>query len=496
MASIAAAQGSSQSNQSSSNASGGSSQGNPPGITGGAAPPIQATLFAYQALAGAAARIATKIYSRLEDRSGAAPRIAILTQQDALSLVLWRNVMGQLSLIQTRVAKRDVLTSSVPIPNYSRPVSPAPSTPAPRPLAANAAAPAAAAAPGVLGQVQALAQILQTLSGAFATTQTVTAYAGTLNDTPLVNLVAGALDSAGVQVFVPSVYLPDLVAVPDLAQTLLGKALDSLETSRAVVLADYANYATAVSIARAVLNIGKTGGMTEQDVTTAQGVINDSIAYNAVGVALLSISSTIDSFEASLLGQISAPPTSQGGGTQAPGSSPSAPSGGTPPVSGGPPAGSAPPPSGQLGQQGNMSQSTANASNTLQTILAGDLLAHRIWNYASALDPADLDRVHILTLHALESGGIQLVKSHTVALVVSWNSIFFSGGSVATFAMFRTDGRVECSGYAYGYHGYVKDKDVDRDLRSPQFAKLEAYCPPAGVLTPGAGSIGPPPIQP
>jgi hypothetical protein len=53
----------------------------------------------------------------------------------------------------------------------------------------------------------------------------------------------------------------------------------------------------------------------------------------------------------------------------------------------------------------------------------------------------------------LESGGNTLTKANLFA----GSHLFFSGGAVSTFSLFKPDGSVICSGVSYGYRGFVTE---------------------------------------
>lgn len=99
---------------------------------------------------------------------------------------------------------------------------------------------------------------------------------------------------------------------------------------------------------------------------------------------------------------------------------------------------------------------------TLQQILPADLLAYKIWLASATPDDGQLQKIHILIVHALESGGTQLTKSN----LFLGSRVYFSGGSVATFSLFSVAGVVECAGYAYDYNGYIREKNVEKQLRT------------------------------
>jgi hypothetical protein len=80
----------------------------------------------------------------------------------------------------------------------------------------------------------------------------------------------------------------------------------------------------------------------------------------------------------------------------------------------------------------------------------------------------ELTDVNFLAVHALESGGTQLNKSN----LFYGTHIFFSGGAVMTFALYKVTGDVSCSGLAYDYEGNVREKHYDRALRLPQLPAM------------------------
>ncbi|HEV3041657.1 MAG TPA: hypothetical protein VHA33_28085 [Candidatus Angelobacter sp.] len=111
------------------------------------------------------------------------------------------------------------------------------------------------------------------------------------------------------------------------------------------------------------------------------------------------------------------------------------------------------------------------ATPPLIAILYGDGLARKIksaelltTNQAKESDlpkEADLAKWRILYLKALESGGSLITKTNVLG-----NKVFFSGGSVATFALFALDGDLKCSGNVFDYGGFVKAEDFKKQFRN------------------------------
>jgi hypothetical protein len=61
---------------------------------------------------------------------------------------------------------------------------------------------------------------------------------------------------------------------------------------------------------------------------------------------------------------------------------------------------------------------------------------------------------HLLSLKAVESGGGLTTESN-----IFGSEVYFSGGAVATYGLFRFDGSLSCSGNVMAYRGLVRAKD-------------------------------------
>jgi hypothetical protein len=88
------------------------------------------------------------------------------------------------------------------------------------------------------------------------------------------------------------------------------------------------------------------------------------------------------------------------------------------------------------------------------------------------LPPDDEATIHILLVKALESGG-----SVTRVSNLFGTTIHYSGGSVATYALFTMDGALECSGNVHEYGGSFNAKDFQEALRryNPDPAKQMVF---------------------
>ncbi len=90
----------------------------------------------------------------------------------------------------------------------------------------------------------------------------------------------------------------------------------------------------------------------------------------------------------------------------------------------------------------NLGAGTGGAPNSaapppIATVLAADGLARAIGVKPDGSGP--VEEWHVLWLKALESGGSVITKSNLLG-----SKVFFSGGAVATYALFSLDGKVTC----------------------------------------------------
>jgi hypothetical protein len=423
----------SSSNQTSNNSASpsGSPNGAPSGsgITGGGVLPIESTLFAYKALAADASAIANQVASMK-------PGIVVVTgQNDAGTLLQWRTVMGQLKLLTDRAASKSAL-ENIQIPKYSMPA------PQPTPPASNQMVPFFITSPT---DVQTLAQTAQTLASSFAVNENLTAAQGAIGDTPLLAMVADDLQTRDITVYIPSVYPPNLLKYSDLSGSILLGRLSKLEDERKQIGTDIQNYLRALDDATTISAGG--GGYTNDDVMKAKAFMGETNTIKSLVSSLTALVAAIDTFEGTLFTGQSPSSTAANTGNNTPNNPNGAPSALTP----------------------SMAQLNSNPAGgtTLQQILVGDLLARQIWGIDNPSDAElaqILPKIRVLSLHALESGGGSLTKSN----LFTGTKVYFGGGSVATFSLFGVDGSIQCSGYAYDYSGYVRDKDFEGNLRAPK----------------------------
>jgi hypothetical protein len=126
---------------------------------------------------------------------------------------------------------------------------------------------------------------------------------------------------------------------------------------------------------------------------------------------------------------------------------------------------SQPPPSGQSSTPAAPTSpaSTAPAASTthLDAVLSADGLARKLGVNPNTgfLSDNGLSQ-HILLVKALESGGAVLRYANVLGTTVR-----FSGGAVGTYALFKWDGDLECSGNVYDYAGSIKAKEFTSNFR-------------------------------
>ena len=298
-----------------------------------------------------------------------------------------------------------------------------------------------------LTNATAISTLAQTIASLGNVTETVSPAAGALNDTSLVNLLAGDLAHRSYNVIVPSVFPPGLAArqfnaVVDknghlvVNGSILGTTLARLEFARLWMYR---------SVNHRILS--SQCQYTTTDKKGSKTVVNAAVIAQ-MSTAVMTASGVLDSFEATLFGA----------------TSPSAPTVASAP--GGPPAAGSPPsgPSGQAGTGGPTQQPAAPAQappssgTTLQQLLYADLTVQRLGETADhpSIDTTLHPNAYFVMVHALESGGNTLTKGSF------WGTrVFFSGGSVATFDVYKaTTQRLLCSGVGYAYRGFVTENQM------------------------------------
>jgi uncharacterized repeat protein (TIGR01451 family) len=325
-----------------------------------------------------------------------------------------------------------------------------------------------------LSAIPTFIQLAQFLATSFAVNQTLSPTQGSMTDTPLINAVAQHLRNRDLTVLVPSTYTPRLLNGKDLEETYLWKELHDLESARIVLWSDLGKCNAALMLANFV---------TQNPTKYSAKDLNNALANSGKAQSLITsaqaIGLSIDSFEASLFGGQTASPSPSATSPSAPSAAPggsnnaanntggqSSPSGQSNPSSQSSQTAQTPP--SQLSPATPPSPAPSSSAPpmpaiSIQQVITADFLAQRIWNGQPQITDRDMESVNFLTVHALESGGSQLIKTN----IFYGTHIFFSGGSVMTFSLFKSIGDLRCSGFAYNYRGNVREKNYEDALRDP-----------------------------
>jgi len=443
------------------------------GITSGNAP-IESTIFSYLALDQDATKIADAVKKRTLPSTGAAGKpiirpLIVTTQADLTTILQWRTVMTQANSIDTRLKNAvaaaqaartpsghdidnlqptDLINSNCKAPPQAQAPQPAvpgqlPGPPGQR-VGAAAGAPTSASGPVWPAELQAVSAALASVAGF---SQSITSSSGNMTDLPLINAVSSKLDGS---IFIPSLLPPNVLNASGLGAGPLKTVLDDLEAQRQTAIElserlapDLSDWTTAAANA----NCGVRPDQAQNYLAAAQSNVAQ---WKPIFDILNASISSVDGFETSLFAAQNAPyqPASAAAPSQ-PSPSTNGPGGNT---SNGAPTG---PGGGNPNTQGTPNQSAQPGSVVLQ-ILPADLLFSALGGKAKI--------VHFLEVHALESGGSLLTKTTSI-FGNSFTSLHFSGGAMATFTLFASDGTRECSGYAASYVGFVKPGDVVSVLR-------------------------------
>jgi len=293
-----------------------------------------------------------------------------------------------------------------------------------------------------LSAIPTLTSLAQFLATSFAVNQTLSPWQGSMTDLPLVNAVAGLLRRHGRTVFVPATYPPLTMADTDLGNTYIGQRLTAIRDRRIALSHD-------LELANALLL--DANFVIQNPTKYAVRDLNDALEYAGKAQSLLPSAQNLGAGVDSLIAGLFGAPAPAAGGASPTGT------GGSPSAGASGPAG----PSSQASGTGPAAGPTSSQSSvTLPQILASDFLAQRIFEYRAGVAMNDIDKVNFLTLHSLESGGSELVKTN----IFYGTHIFFSGGSVATFSLYRLQGELRCAGTALNYIGNVREKTVEARL--------------------------------
>lgn len=105
-------------------------------------------------------------------------------------------------------------------------------------------------------------------------------------------------------------------------------------------------------------------------------------------------------------------------------------------------------------------QTPSTTSSHFAKVLAADDLATQMGFHADGSGPSPTWQ-HVLWLKALESGGS--VSQHSSIFATK---VWFSGGAVDTYAIFRMDGELVCSGNVYNFQSPVRTSDLAKSFRA------------------------------
>jgi hypothetical protein len=102
---------------------------------------------------------------------------------------------------------------------------------------------------------------------------------------------------------------------------------------------------------------------------------------------------------------------------------------------------------------------TPASSAHLSAVLMADGLAQKLGASTDTGALPDEAAYHILLLRALESGGSVMKNTSVLG-----TKIRYTGGSVGSYALFTTNGDLECSGNVYEYGGSIKASDFQKEF--------------------------------
>jgi len=223
------------------------------GITGGGggSMAIESVLFSYRGLAKDAENISRAVKDRIKNRS-----VVVATPADFASLIQWRTTMFQADLLDDRLTAATKALTDVSKPDFFKTVP--------------KSVPTVGAGPFISGpsDVQAL---VQTLASIFAVNESVSASSGALTTTPLTNLLADDLRACDANVYVPSIYPPNLAGNADLTGTLIGAELGQLEEDLTSAVAAGQEAAMALSDANTVTTSPESGAPTITSISPTSG---------------------------------------------------------------------------------------------------------------------------------------------------------------------------------------------------------------------------------
>jgi hypothetical protein len=440
------------------------------------APAIESAVFEYQALAGNANNIDRQILWAINTAKHPNPKVVVATSADIGAIVQLETTLGQAAIIKTRLQKVDAALSSKTDFQCKSPINLttlAVQTP-PRGSLAPLSAGQLAGNIGnfFIANASAIQTLLATVASVGSVTETVAPAPGALNDTSLINAIAGDLRASGATPFVPSIYPPAL-AKQTFNQTIIGGTLDKLESVR-----NDMNWQANKRI------LSPQCQYTTGDKKGVKTVVNLAV-INQMTTIVTAASALLDSFESQLFGGSppATPPVAPAPAAPAAAPAPGTPAGGGQAPSGGQSPAGTQPPSG-AGLPAAPAQPSAPSGTTLQQLLYADLTLQQLG--ATSMQPTiSANNVYFVSVHSLESGGNTLT-----AAAFFGSRVFFSGGAVSIFSIFDGNaGTLLCSGVSYAYRGFVSQHQMQLGINDAQNPGL-----PPGTL--GVTPVGTPTTAP
>jgi hypothetical protein len=262
-----------------------------------------------------------------------------------------------------------------------------------------------------------VSQAMSVAKALFTTTSVTTLLGGNILDQTLMNDAAGHLRATGVQVVIPDTYMPhSLVTINEARSPFLSKFL-------------------ALMSARGCVDVkpGDEGAEAAKPATGAAGTNRQSEI--AADRDKRSIAAAIDEFLQTLT-ELEAPaamPVAPQGAPQAP---------------------------------------HAPAISHLNAVMRADGLAQEMGFDTANPTAGDNSPWTVLWLKALESGGDEVASDN----LIKGSKTNYTGGTVGTYALFRLNGELECSGAVYDLAGPVVLADI------PKFVDASQTAPPARLV--------------
>jgi hypothetical protein len=351
--------------------------------------------------------------------------------------------------------------------------------------------------------------VFQSALQLFANSEAALEVSGTIQDQALVDGIGRELRNMNVPVLVPDLYtsfsfsgtdysespflarLGQLIAQRNCLQGKLNATADTMETTnltaqRDAYLRAWSDGLDKITDPKTTTAERKELKLEEDDLLSDIKNLNDMIsgskaaASQATISGIQSLTASIDAFVATLAGASpSSQPTSAGPTSASAPSAPGAPSSGSPaapsPTSPAAPSAASPTPAATPAP-------STGAPPPIVSALAADGLARKLSTNPDT-DVPDDSKWRVLAVKALESGGALITQINILG-----SKLYFSGGAVATYALFSFDGTLACSGNVFDYGGYVRASQFAQRFRradiepNKQLIFLRGGCaPPTAV---------------